>query len=61
MDPKNTALTLLKIAATLFPPLAELLSDLLRDAGSDNPLVDEVRSSLPSQSASERAQHELGG
>lgn len=61
MDPKETALTLLKIAAAFFPPLGELLSGLLRDASSDDPLVAEVLARLPAESASGQVVRELGG
>lgn len=52
------ALTLVKIAASIFPPLAELLARALD--GNDEPLAAKVREILPQDSASARAARELG-
>lgn len=48
---KEHALSLLKIAALLFPPLARLIDSALSNVADDHPdrpLVDEVRAILPS-------------
>lgn len=60
MDPKSTALTLLKIAAALFPPIAELLHDLLGQSSASNlPLAQEIRQQLPVVGESARVELEL--
>lgn len=56
---ESWALTLVKVAVAVFPPLAELLGRVL--AGNDEPLAAKVREILPVESASARAARELGG
>lgn len=49
---KEEALMLLKLAAILFPPLAELIRSAIDGVEEDHPsrpLVDEVRDILPSE------------
>lgn len=56
---KDMALTLIKIGAAMFPPLADLLADAVHaldpTGSSDDPLVKQVRAILPERSLSEDA------
>lgn len=59
---KEFALTLLKVATAIFPPLAELIGDLLDRLDPNDPrqpLADEVRTVLPERSETRKALDEL--
>lgn len=53
---KETALTLLKIAAELYTPISDLMHSLLDAAPPEHkPLADEIRARLPMRSKTEVA------
>lgn len=59
---KEAALTILKVAFAIFPPLAELVGDLIDRLDANDPrqpLADEVRAVLPERSETRKALDEL--
>lgn len=61
---KDAALTILKVAFAIFPPLADLIGDLIDRLDANDPrqaLADEVRSVLPERSETRKALDELEG
>ena len=59
---KDIALSLIKAAATIFPPLATLLGRALDNAADeDRALADEVKAVLPAESETRKALNELQG
>ena len=59
---KDIALSLIKAATTIFPPLAALLGKALDNASSeDRALADEVKAVLPVESETRKALNELQG
>lgn len=62
MSGKDVALGLLKIAAAVFPPLAEWLAGVIAGTPADSPhrsLADEVREILPANASIHAAVREL--
>ena len=57
---KDIALSLIKAAATIFPPLATLLGKLLDNAPAEHrALADEVKAVLPVESETQKALDDL--
>lgn len=57
---KEIALSLIKAAATIFPPLASLISKALDNASDeDRALADEVKAILPTESETRKALNDL--